>query len=510
MIRTWSEAELLCRELILESISQSKKTGKFMSDLGDQLREMISSRERKLVQRDGGSQEEHQLETEPEDPTPEGRIDSGHEHIDGRISSGHEHVDGITMGQGANIKTKNLQKSIYATKKNNKTNKTKILKSKFTEGGPEDQGKKVSGHLSQPSPVLSPDDLSKPDYETNPEGRIVEDEVPEGRKHQGRRQETIKKMFAKKEHENVRRIENEILKEERLENKRRLEIKWKGMKIHAARLRWAKEWLVEKVVQPVIEAGYRKKLEKDRLEAMDVSNDIIDKVMAEVKANHDCGYSTACPGWWCTEMVRIKLAEGWKARQKEDIIPEERKNLQNKKRSREELEKIPGGWKQEPQMNSLKVETQYEIKKFSRSPVKDLIHTFELLSRKTHECPDKSGYSDNNKPKTDIPSVRNVIQVKQNIPVGRKREKLPPAKKVWTKLKSGLFGWKTQTVSKSFLQNNVSETRQDIPPKINIFGGGGQKGSTNNEKTEIIFNKKLDLAGNNRTSTLNNRGHGVG
>ena len=94
------------------------------------------------------------------------------------------------------------------------------------------------------------------------------------------------------------------------------------MKIHAARLRWAKEWLVEEVVQPVIEAGYRKKLETDRLEAMNVSNDIIDKVMAEVKANHDCGYSTACPGWWCMEMVQIRLAEGWKPSQKEDIIPE--------------------------------------------------------------------------------------------------------------------------------------------------------------------------------------------
>ena len=148
------------------------------------------------------------------------------------------------------------------------------------------------------------------------------------------------------------------------------------------------------------------------------------------------------------------------------------------KRSREELEIIPEGWKQEPQMNSLKVETQYKIKKFSRSPVKDLINTFELLSRKTHtnECLDKSGYSDKNKTKTDIPSVRNVIQVKQNIPVGRKKEKLPPAKKVWTRLKSGLFGWKTQTVSKSFLPNNVSKTRQDIPPKIDIFVGGGKRG----------------------------------
>ena len=540
MIRTWSEAELMCRELILESISQSEKTGKFMSDLGDQLREMISSRGRKLVQKDGGSQEEHQLETEPEDPTPEGRISSGQGHIDGKISSGHKHVDGITKGQGANIKikTKNLQNSIYATKKNNKTIKTKISKSKFTEGGPEDQGKKVSGQLSQPSPVLSPDDLSKPDYEINPEGRKVEDEVPEGRKHQGRRQETIKKMFAKKEHENVSRIENEILKEERLENKRRLEIKWKGMKIHAARLRWAKEWLEEKVVQPVIEAGYMKKIEEERLEAMDVSNDIIDRVMTEVKANHDCGYSTACPSWLCMKVVQgmrpRKVAEDWKQKQKKEIIPEGRKAM---KREREPEVTRPKCWKEIENKVNLNVEPLINIKKFPRSPVKDLIHSFEQLANKNilegnkhsgqnkiviktasfQKIPSNKIERSNIKPAvsisnricnnmqlkpecstiptnehTDKPTVKTGgfedKTVKPNIPIGGKQKPLP-ARKVWTRLKSGLFGWKTlarptipssgisaKTVSvfQTSQMNKLSKTRQDSPPKLIFFGGGGR------------------------------------
>ena len=55
-------------------------------------------------------------------------------------------------------------------KKNNKTNKNKISKSKFTIGGPEDQGKKFSGLWSQPSPVLSPDDSSNG---TIPVGRMA-------------------------------------------------------------------------------------------------------------------------------------------------------------------------------------------------------------------------------------------------------------------------------------------------------------------------------------------------
>ena len=258
IIRTWSEAELICREIVLESISQSRKTGKFMSDLGEQLRMMISDRESKLSQRDGGLPPDH-----------------------------------------------------------------------------------------QPSPVLIPDDLSNPEGRMIDSPRRVDDKVQEGRKHQGGRQETIKSMFAKKEHENVMKVEKEILKEERLENKRRLEIKWKGMKIHAARLRWAKEWLEEEIIHPVIEAGYRKKLEAERLEAREVSDDIMDMLMTEVKAHHDCGFSTACPGWWCMEVVQRRLAykkpEGWKSDQKKDIIPEERKNL---KRRREQFEIIPEDWKQ--------------------------------------------------------------------------------------------------------------------------------------------------------------------
>ena len=54
--------------------------------------------------------------------------------------------------------------------------------------------------------------------------------VQEGRKHQEGRQNTVKSLFAKQEHEKIKKLEIGLLKEERLENKRRLELKWKGMK----------------------------------------------------------------------------------------------------------------------------------------------------------------------------------------------------------------------------------------------------------------------------------------
>ena len=233
-IKNWSESELICREIALESIAQSRVIGRFMSDLGGQLCAIISNRKLKIIQKDGA------LPSEP-------------------------------------LKEDGLERSESTAK------------------------------------------------------------VQEGRKHQEGRQNTVKSLFAKQEHEKIKKLEIGLLKEERLENKRRLELKWKGMKSHAARLRWAREWLEEEILFPVIEAGNRKQLEADRLEARGVSNDILDMVLAEVKVHHDCGYSVACPGWWCMGMVQRKMTrrrpEGWKdAEQKKETLPEGRNPL---KRGRE-------------------------------------------------------------------------------------------------------------------------------------------------------------------------------
>ena len=89
------------------------------------------------------------------------------------------------------------------------------------------------------------------------------------------------------------------------------------------------------------------------------------------------------------------------------------------------------------------------------------------------------------------------------IHVGR-IQKPPPAKKGWTKLRSGLFGWKYTAqptkpskgftprtsgkmgnVVKESPKNKTSETWQDKPPEILFFGGGGKMGPSLSEKTKV-------------------------
>ena len=72
--------------------------------------------------------------------------------------------------------------------------------------------------------------------ETNPEPRIV----PEGRKLK-KKKNTIKGMFAKQNLKAENTNENEILKEERLVTKKRLELKLKSMKTHNMRINWTTE-----------------------------------------------------------------------------------------------------------------------------------------------------------------------------------------------------------------------------------------------------------------------------
>ena len=345
-------------------------------------------------------------------------------------------------------------------------------------------------------------------------------------------------MFAKQNLSKVVKLEKTLHKEERLENKRRLEIRWKGMKIHAARLRWAREWLEEEVILPVIEAGNKKKQEARRMEANEASNDFMKVVMAEVKKQHDCGYSTACPSWLCMKVVQgmrpRKVAEDWKQKQKKEIIPEGRKAM---KREREPEVTRPKCWKEIENKVNLNVEPLINIKKFPRSPVKDLIHSFEQLANKNilegnkhsgqnkiviktasfQKIPSNKIERSNIKPAvsisnricnnmhlkpecstiptnehTDKPTVKTGgfedKTVKPNTPIGGKQKPLP-ARKVWTRLKSGLFGWKTlarptipssgisaKTVSvfQTSQMNKLSKTRQDSPPKLFFLGGGAE------------------------------------
>ena len=90
----------------------------------------------------------------------------------------------------------------------------------------------------------------------------MKDIRPEGRKKEEgtkiKKQNTINRMFANQQLRAINNLEKEVLKEERLATKKRLEIKWKEMKAHSMRKRWAEEWIDEKVLDRVIPMGSQK------------------------------------------------------------------------------------------------------------------------------------------------------------------------------------------------------------------------------------------------------------
>ena len=101
------------------------------------------------------------------------------------------------------------------------------------------------------------------------------------------------------------------------------------------------------------------------------------------------------------------------------------------------------------------------------------------------------------------------------------RKKPVPSRRVWTKLKSGLFGWKqskpvsdssrtsydiskipkifTHMQPKNFKEESVSENSEIVPPKI-LFGGVGGSTVLLNIVTEKINNEGLKLSAENKSS----------
>ena len=65
----------------------------------------------------------------------------------------------------------------------------------------------------------------------------------------------VKELFARQALKIIDEEINTLGKEERLERKRRLEIKWLCIKEHHAKIRWAKEWLENEVLPTVEEYG---------------------------------------------------------------------------------------------------------------------------------------------------------------------------------------------------------------------------------------------------------------
>ena len=66
-----------------------------------------------------------------------------------------------------------------------------------------------------------------------------------------------------------------LKKEMRLASTRRLEVKWRGKREHYGRLRWAKEWLLEMAVEPTVSAGTNHVWERVSSLVMDLVNEAI-------------------------------------------------------------------------------------------------------------------------------------------------------------------------------------------------------------------------------------------
>ena len=86
--------------------------------------------------------------------------------------------------------------------------------------------------------------------------------VPIGGKTSTKKPSSILTLFAKQAKKNDDKQEAELEKEERLDRKRRQEIRWTEKRDHHARLRWAKGWLLEKVVLQAEQEGHQQVLER--------------------------------------------------------------------------------------------------------------------------------------------------------------------------------------------------------------------------------------------------------
>jgi hypothetical protein len=76
---------------------------------------------------------------------------------------------------------------------------------------------------------------------------------------------SIKELFRAKELKLNNSNELRLLREERLENKRRLELSWKAKREHYNLLGWAKEWIVENIIPSTVEEGDKNVTERPLL-----------------------------------------------------------------------------------------------------------------------------------------------------------------------------------------------------------------------------------------------------
>jgi hypothetical protein len=319
--------------------------------------------------------------------------------------------------------------------------------------------------------------------------------------------------------------------EQRITLMEKLEATWRSLE--AGNLSMSTGWVT--LSSPVQKVGKRKRnYEEDihsRRMAEQATKNIITTILESVSSQHDCGYSTACPAWFCEMICERKELDI-----EIDNLSEQIKQLEIEEQSMEEIctsgriptililtetgrktdDLLPNGWKASQ----------------SVSPVKELVKQFEKLSS-TIQIYEPKQTSKNTStwnmlsvgietqqevanPKVNFDEMRtkvlpgsqdkysNKLENLENISLTKSKAATQPKtipssgkqkkKKVWAKLKSGLFGWRVanvKTVSKVQEEKINTHFCKYQPLTAAVGEGSGENVSQTKmaEESELYFSK---------------------
>jgi hypothetical protein len=351
---------------------------------------------------------------------------------------------------------------------------------------------------------------------------------------------TVKELFKAQYLMKRLKDEEEKEKEDRLERRKRLERGWKEKRNHYQKIRWASEWLAEVAIEQAVTTGHS--LVRGRMTSLVM--DLVDEVVEKGTSRASCGLDTniqkkerlrraerkmeclvrnletlwtvmgaGVPGGESFQEPHLGVMAG-KRKREPDRDEIESLNDQIKvltvDLSRLELNKINIKIKVDPPEVSNEGRDSTTFCKPVASPVADMIHKFESMRgiavqkdgrNFVKKSPVKDLIQIFEKDDEDMKNVMANFDCEKNVSVNNlndpARKIAKPAeensvpdgrkmkKKVWMRLKSGLFGWKMVTVKPA-----VAETSHTSITKSKAGQSEVKKISNN-----IIFKKWRLTAG---------------
>ena len=270
----------------------------------------------------------------------------------------------------------------------------------------------VTTGQSNESPSNNPEKDNSWGQDENPELKTlnVEDENTAGKRKVKLKEKTVKEMFdtqnKKADIENTERLE----KESRLDKQRRQELRWKGKRDHHCRLRWTREWLDDTAIPLVVNHGSWLVDQRVRLVLDDILDVITDK--AEKKAT--------------------------------EKLEKFRKFILKKELEVTEIEQLepplgPHGWIKNSLKRKRLAEENFDKRKAATEENYPMNETMEGRGEPGEERRARApgGTQDDLETTVDLERTPKIEKVKTIVPAGR-----TTTSKIWTKLKSGLYGWK--------------------------------------------------------------------